>query len=84
MMTERTRLLKRLASFDFATAELHIYLDTHPDDVSASDALRYYEAQGDKLRREYEAKFGPLSPNDEHGNRWAWISDPWPWDAQED
>lgn len=83
-MTERSRLLKRLASFDFAATELHIYLDTHPDDVSAADALRYYETEGRKLRQTFEEKFGPLSSNNESGNRWAWIADPWPWDTQED
>ena len=49
-MTERERLLKRLASFDFAAAELHIYLDTHPDDTSAAKALERYEAAGSRLR----------------------------------
>ncbi len=82
-MTERERLLKRLASFDFAAAELHIYLDTHPDDTSAAKALERYEAAGSRLRSEYEEKFGPLSSMNETGNRWAWISDPWPWDTQE-
>ena len=82
-MNERERLLKRLSSYDFAIAEMHIYLDTHPDDRSAADALRVYEEKGGALRSEFEAKFGPLSPADENGNRWAWIADPWPWDIQE-
>ena len=33
--------------------------------------------------KKFEEKYGPLSPSDENGNRWAWISDPWPWDNQE-
>ena len=82
-MTERERLLKRLSSYDFAATELHIYLDTHPDDTSAADALNVYETKSQKLRKEFEAKFGPLSPSDKNGNRWAWISAPWPWDIQE-
>lgn len=82
-MSERERLLKRLSSYDFAIVEMHIYLDTHPNDESAADALRVYEEKSSALRSEYEAKFGPLSPMNENGNRWAWISDPWPWDIQE-
>ncbi len=82
-MSERERLLKRLSSYDFAVEELHIYLDTHPDDVSASKALRSYEEKSSELRKEYESKFGPLSATNETGNRWAWIADPWPWDTQE-
>lgn len=83
-MTERERLLRRLSSYDFAVNELHIYLDTHPDDISAGNALEYYEKKGNILRKEYEEKFGPLTSMNESGNRWAWISDPWPWDRQED
>ncbi len=82
-MSERERLLKRLSSYDFAIAEMHIYLDTHPDDRSAAAALRVYEEKSGALRSEFEEKYGPLSPSDENGNRWAWISDPWPWDNQE-
>ena len=82
-MSERERLLKRLSSYDFAAAELHIYLDTHPDDIAAADALSSYESKGELLRREYEEKFGPLTGMNENGNRWAWISDPWPWDNME-
>lgn len=82
-MSERERLLKRLASYDFAAAELHIYLDTHPDDTAAADALSAYESKGELLRREYEDKYGPLTCMNENGNRWAWISDPWPWDNME-
>lgn len=83
MMTEREMMLKKLSSYDFAATELHIYLDTHPDDNSAADAFRYYEVQSKKLRQEFEKQYGPLSPGNKNGNRWAWIADPWPWDNQE-
>lgn len=82
-MSERERMLQKLSSYDFAVTELHIYLDTHPDDTSAADALASYKDKSAVLRREFEEKFGPLSPMNESGNRWAWISDPWPWDNQE-
>lgn len=79
-LSERERMLRRLASYDFAVTELHIYLDTHPDDTSAAETLRSFESKSDQMRSEFESKFGPLSPMNESGNRWAWISDPWPWD----
>lgn len=81
-MTEREKMLSNLSSVEFAAHELHIYLDTHPDDAAAGEALNKYEAQAAKLRRDFEARFGPLSAG-EDGNRWAWIADPWPWDIQE-
>ena len=76
-MNERERLLRRLSSYDFAVTELHIYLDTHPDDVNAAKALADYENKSCKLREEFEEKFGPLTPTNETGNRWAWIADTW-------
>ncbi len=81
-MTERERMLKKLSAVDFSAHELHMYLDTHPDDTSAGDALNEYERQSQALREEYEKKFGPLTAG-EDGNRWAWIADPWPWDNKE-
>ncbi len=82
-MTERERMLRRLSSYDFAVTELHIYLDTHPDDAAAAKTLADYEQKSDSLARDFQEKFGPLTPMNETGNRWAWISDPWPWDTQE-
>lgn len=83
-MNERERMLKNLSSYDFAVIELHIYLDTHPNDVSAANALKEYENKSKVLRAEFEEKFGPLSTNSVSGNRWAWISNPWPWNTQEE
>lgn len=77
-MTERERMLRKLSAVEFAAHELHIYLDTHPNDTSAGAALNEYDKQAAVLRKEYEEKFGPLTPGDD-GNRWAWIADPWPW-----
>lgn len=82
-MTERQMLMKKLSSYDFAAHELHMYLDTHPNDTSAESALAFYEKRANELRSEYEEKFGPLSADSAEGSRWAWISDPWPWDTQE-
>lgn len=81
-MTERERMLRRLSAVEFAAHELHIYLDTHPNDTSAGAALNEYDRQAAVLRKEFEEKFGPLTPGDD-GNRWAWIADPWPWNNQE-
>ncbi len=82
-MTERERLMRNLSAYDFALTDLHIYLDTHPDDKKAEKALREYENKSSELRSQYEEKFGPLTVRDDGGNRWSWISDPWPWDVQE-
>lgn len=83
-MTERERLMKRISSYDFAVIELHIYLDTHPNDKAVAEKLADYNQKSMKLRKEYEEKFGPIQAKQENANRWAWISNPWPWDNNEE
>lgn len=81
-MSEREKLLRKLSAVEFAAHELHVYLDTHPNDKSAGAAVRKYDEQCRKLQIEYQSKFGPLTPS-EDGSRWAWIADPWPWNTEE-
>lgn len=79
-MNERKELLRKIAMVDFAVTELHMFLDTHPNDNAASAKLDEYKLKSYELTKEYEAKYGPLSANDRDANRWAWISNPWPWE----
>ncbi len=81
-MTEREKLLRKLSAVEFAAHELHVYLDTHPDDKAAGKAFKKYEEQSNDLRKEFESRFGPLRVSEE-GSRWAWIADPWPWNNEE-
>lgn len=81
-MTERDKLTRQLSAIEFAAHELHVYLDTHPNDTSAAAAVSEYDRQAAGLRNEFEKKFGPLTAG-EDGNRWAWIADPWPWNNEE-
>ena len=41
-----------------------------------------YEMRCAALRREYEEKYGPLSPA--AGEGISWLQNPWPWDVKED
>ena len=41
-MNNRTRLLEKISKLDFAIIELHLYLDTHPDDSAAENKLKEY------------------------------------------
>lgn len=81
-MNEREKLMNELSAVQFAAHELHIYLDTHPDDTAAAKVLAEYENQSAGLREQYESMFGPLTSAN-GGNRWAWIADPWPWNDME-
>lgn len=83
-MSDRERLMRRIAAIDFAIVELHLFLDTHPNDVEVKNKLNDYTRKSDELRNEFEEKYGPIQPNSTDMNRFAWISNPWPWDIEGD
>lgn len=83
-MTERQRLLRRIAAIDFSIVELHLYLDTHPDAIDILRKLNEYEEKSSELKRDFEKKFGPLTSLDKEKNNWEWVSNPWPWDTEEE
>lgn len=80
-MSDRETLLRRISGAQFAAWELHIYLDTHPDDTAALKSLRKYQNEARELSMEYEKNYGPLMSDDIFGDvRWEWINNPWPWE----
>ena len=82
-MNERETLLRRISSAQFAAWDLHMYLDTHPDDTQILKSYEKYEREARELIAKFESQFGPLVSTDVFGdNRWDWINDPWPWDIQ--
>ena len=83
-MTERQKLAKQIAAYDFAIVELNLYLDTHPKDAAAKRRLADSEHKSGELRRDYEAKYGPIIFRDQPDTRMKWIKDPWPWDNCEE
>lgn len=80
MMTERERLLRRLAAYDFAIVEYNLYLDTHPHDTAVMHKFKESIEKSNALTEEFEEKYGPLTITEDSQNRVAWIKSPWPWD----
>lgn len=81
-MNDAARMRRRISAIGFALWELHLYLDSHPNCVDATSKMTEYRAQYKKLRGEYEEKYGPLNETSRETSRWAWISDPWPWEVE--
>ena len=79
-MSKREKLLRQLSSVQFALWELHLYLDTHPGDLEAISMHERYEVRFASLKKEYEEKYGPLSPM--LGEGVDWLKNPWPWDKE--
>ncbi len=82
-MTEREILTKKLSSYQFAIADMKLYLDTHPNDSETIKKIKEYSEKLKTMRKTYEEKYGPLTMNDISGNRWKWIKSPWPWETEE-
>lgn len=81
-MTMREKLMRQISANAFAAWELHIFLDTHPDNCDAAKKLAEVQAKQKKLVETYEASYGPINETTRDSNRWAWISDPWPWEQE--
>lgn len=83
-MNEQERLLRRIRAMQFAQWELHIFLDTHPNDCEAAKKLEEYRTKTAALIKEYEAAYGPMNETSVNTSRWAWITGPWPWETGEE
>ena len=85
-MTEnnsRQSLLRRVQEADFFALDLQLYLNTHPNCERALKLDKESVAEADKLRREYEETFGPLTATRSSSNTpWQWINNPWTWDKE--
>lgn len=80
-MTEQEILMRQINAVRFSMLDLHIYLDSHPGDCTAATQLEEYRKMAAGLIEKYESAYGPLNESQQTTSRWAWVSDPWPWDA---
>lgn len=79
----REELLKRLSAADFYAIDLHLYLNTHPEDRDAINKYNAVVTEAQELRREFENTFGMLNAHTSKSKcPWQWIEDPWPWQYQ--
>ncbi len=78
----RDELLKQITALDFYTIDLHLYLDTHPEDAGAVEKYNECVAQLRNLREQYNANFGMLLQNNcTSAAPWQWING-MPWQAK--
>lgn len=81
---EEWNMLKKVQQADFVVVELTLYTDTHPNDIEALKQWRDALKEASRIRREYEARFGPLSLLSVPSTQalevgWRWSNTPWPW-----
>lgn len=78
----RNELLKQISAAQFTLIELGLYLDTHPCDQKAIEAVKVAEAKRDELVKQFEQKYGPLTIGVDDSGDFSWICDPWPWEKE--
>lgn len=76
------RLLLSIQAIEFTALELNLYLNTHPDDKKALSDYNAACRQLLSLKRDYEARYGPLTNFGYAPSQfpWQWINEPWPWE----
>ena len=74
----------------FSAIEAALYLDTHPYDSEAMEALKKYCAEKSAAIAAYEAEYGPItfcscSAKAEEGTRpyFKWALSPMPWEMED-
>lgn len=83
-MDDRNRLLRAVSALGFSMVDLHLFLNTHPDNADALNLYNQYRQKYLAAASEYESKYGPLTAmNGAVGNRWKWVDSPWPWEPDE-
>jgi spore coat protein JB len=81
--SEQASMLKRIQEMEFVAVELNLYLDTHPCDEEAVNDYNCAVEVLKKMRKDYEAAFGPLFNFGWGGCSrapWQWVEGPWPWE----
>ncbi len=81
--TEQEKLLYNLLAISFSTHELNLYLDLHPEDQSMVTLFNDYKNKKEKLTKEYEEKYGPLTvcTMNQNAENFNWTNSPWPWEG---
>ncbi|MBQ7541527.1 MAG: spore coat protein CotJB [Clostridia bacterium] len=78
-MNKREAAMRRLQSAKFALWEMHLYLDTHPEDLESIAAYKKYEAKYVLLLNEFEENYGAVT---QFAPGVAWLKNPWPWESE--
>lgn len=82
-MMSKEEMLKRITELDFFIIDIHLYLNTHPEDIEAIELYNNYVLQVKQLREDYNRLYGMLLANHCTSKQpWQWIDNPWPWQKE--
>lgn len=81
---EQVRLLRKVMDADFVVHETVLYLDGNPTDQRAFEFYKKAVAEQKELYNQYSNEFGPLVAEDVRQDTWTWVTEPWPWQNEEE
>ena len=79
-MTNREAAMRKLQTAKFALLDLHLYLDTHPEDLEMIAAYKKAAAKYVLALDAFTEQYGPVQWLRAPGVEW--LQNPWPWDAE--
>jgi spore coat protein JB len=81
-MSQREKALWLVQAYEFAIAEVALFLNTHPKDQTALSYFVKYRDMKHQVEADYTRRFGPLTMDhvDNDLSTWRWIENPWPWE----
>ncbi|ADU21494.1 spore coat protein CotJB [Ruminococcus albus] len=84
VLNDKQKLMRRIQQNSFALTEAVLYLDSHPTCKMGLEYFRKHKAEKEKLEKEYNEKYGPLTAESSEGtNKWEWVMRPFPWERGE-
>jgi len=79
-MNRRETAMRDLQAAKFTLLDLHLYLDTHPEDLESIAAYKKAAAKYQLAQDAYTDAFGAVQWLSAPGVEW--FRNPWPWDAE--
>ena len=75
------QLLTQIQAVSLIAIDLHLFLDTHPNDTKALQDYEKVSKQFQTLKDQYEKQYGPHVSFGHQSitNHNEWVSKPWPW-----
>ncbi len=82
----RSELLCEIQIATFEAIETNLFLDTHPYNAEALEALRKYEIKRNEAIAEYENLYGPIMAYGAPGcdeSSYRWVLEAFPWEMED-
>ena len=80
--SEKMEMLVNIGQMGFASHELNLYLDNYPNNRKALELFNKYSNMTNKLIKEYENKYGPLTVGGiKEDVSFNWENEKWPWEV---